>query len=798
MAPRDAISLAALLLAAAAPLWGIYRDIHLGYVVLGAVLIPGGLALAWARRGWSVLSGLAPAFLAGLFAGFLLAVPDFWGGGPIAPLRVFADGATSGWKQLLTVQPPLGTFQGLLVPPFILIYAASFLAFTLLARRRAVGWSLLPALGIWTVSVLWGTRIAPEAAWSGTLLMLCALGWALWHSLPGKTARGARRAPGQGRRVIAAVVLLGISAAVGGSVAARGNLLPERAVLREAVGIPFDPRGEVSPLVGYRRWVEAPQASAELLTVTGLPAGERLRLAVLDHYDGQVFRIGDTTTNEEYAGFQRIPVSVPGVQEGRERVRIRLARAQGVWLPLPEGVSRVEFRGEHAAEYQREFFFSPRLAAGAVRTGPGAGLDYTALGASRPLAEDTRIDTLHPGPDRVSTSASVPEDLLAAARSRSAPTETAGGALLAATRWLREGYISHGGPGEPASLPGHSVARLNRLATATPMLGDAEQYAAALTVIAAELGFPARVVLGYAPTGEQVFGADLTAWTEVQDRGGEWVGIDPVPEVRPIPEIHKDPEVVQPRPETVIPPRPLDPEDNQAQRRNEDQNKPPAEDPAWLQILRAVLAILLPLATVLALLTAPLWGSLLGGELRRRMRRRADLRDLTPAGAWNEVRDEILDRGVRVPAAATRREVIAAWVEREEPTAEDRALARALTDRIDRHVFALAGAAAETAAPGRGEPPAGPSPGGADPDITEIWAALPALRAALARGDTRAARLLRILRARSLRLWLRDGLRRARPALRTLVARIRAARQARALARATPGGQHPTPKGPRP
>lgn len=767
---RDAFSLAVLLVLAALPLVWLYRDVHIVWVILGGVLGGGLVALIAARRSWSVVSSLAPAVLFGMILGIPLSVPADLRWGPIPDavgLRTFADGAFSGWKQLVTVEPPLGTFGGLLVPAFCTVYLLSFTAITLLARVRNVGWSLLPVLVLYITGILWGTRDAPYTAWSGVSLMIAALLWMLWRSLPRRTAHSGAAASGQVRRVITAVVLLAITGGVGGSVAAARSSDLDRTVLREAVEVPFDPQAQVSPLVGYRTSVESAGAARELFSVTGLPTGQRLRLAVLDDYDGTIFRVGAPESGDDTGAFQHVPVTVPGREVAPDdlAVSISIEELDGVWLPVPEGATRVEFTDASARTDSREFFYNPALDAAAIRTGLTTGTGYTVRATGGTLAADPEIAALRPGPGRVHTTQSAPEDLLTAAAGQTTPTETAGGKLLAAVRWLRTGYVSHSGPKEPFTRSGHSAERLNLLANSTPMLGDAEQYATAMTVIASELGFPARVVLGYAPTDEHVVGADLTAWTEVQGADGTWVALDPVPEVRPIPDIHRVPEKEQPRPETVIPPKPLVPEDHHDARRNEDDVTAPEDDPEWLVILRAVAAIAVPVLLVLAVLTLPLWGALLGGALRRRARRRADLRADTATGAWTEIRDEILDRGVRVPPASTRREVVAAWEDQQQPAPEDHAAVRALTDQIDRLSFAAEPAEVDTS--DATTDAASERPG----EVALIWQDVAGLRENLHRGDSRRARLIRTVRARSLRLWLAAAVAQGWRRLRTTTAR---------------------------
>ena len=178
---------------------------------------------------------------------------------------------------------------------------------------------------------------------------------------------------------------------------------------------------------------------------------------------------------------------------------------------------------------------------------------------------------------------------------------------------LRErGYLSHGLAPASGSAPpkwaadlsgyqvqpsasGHSLARIETMfqrlldreddprAAASgnyvAAVGDDEQFAVAVALIAHELGFPARVVVGARLTSADPAlptcdagtcrAEDLSAWTEVQGTDGQWAAIDVPPQREQSPSLEvteqRDPEnVTEVRPDTVddvVPPAPLQ-EDN--------------------------------------------------------------------------------------------------------------------------------------------------------------------------------------------------------------------------------------------
>ncbi|NHB85256.1 transglutaminase domain-containing protein [Tessaracoccus sp. HDW20] len=123
----------------------------------------------------------------------------------------------------------------------------------------------------------------------------------------------------------------------------------------------------------------------------------------------------------------------------------------------------------------------------------------------------------------------MPEIVLSRARAIAGEGTTGGAAALALESVLRtEGYFSHGQADEAVSLPGHSERRLITLFEGTEMVGDHEQYAVAMALMARELGIPARVVYGYRVGATQtITGSQVGAWTEVFLDGLGWVMFDP-------------------------------------------------------------------------------------------------------------------------------------------------------------------------------------------------------------------------------------------------------------------------------
>jgi hypothetical protein len=319
--------------------------------------------------------------------------------------------------------------------------------------------------------------------------------------------------------------------------------------------------------------------------------------------------------------------------------------------------------------------------------------------------------------------------------------EGAGAQLAAAVQRLQtDGYLSHGvTDDEPVSRPGHSIDRLDELLTSTPMVGDAEQYAAVAALLARELGFPSRVVLGFVegqradegvlPSEDGAFRErDLTAWIEVSTAEVGWLAVDVVPARRdvPPPDSEETTPITRPQPAVQPPVEDVPPPDEQAPPEVDldDQNDDVGINPLLLLALQ-IGAVTLGL--VLVVLAPAVFIVALKARRRRRRRRFRDPATRILAG-WIQVTDDARDRGIELPSSSTRREraaVIGA------PSVL--VLARV----ADRAVYA----------------PDEPDP----EDATRVWTAVDAVRQSFRDGATRRQRLRAAVSTRSLRRYPDGG-----------------------------------------
>lgn len=731
----------------AAAWWPVHES--LSFVVAGGVAIVVGVAIGalGAAFRWSGPVVLGATIVAWLVLGVPLAVPGKALGGVLPTGEGLLDlivTTATGWRQLVTIELPVGDYQALLVPVFSLTLAAAVVGTTVATRTpRPEAALLLPAVVLAAGIALGAPRgFAPVAV--GGAFAVASLLWLVLVRPRSSTPSAGRR---RGRGVAMALVAGAAAVAV---VVAGALPAPDRRVVREAVAPVFDARDHASPLSGLRALLKQPAADETLLTVTGAPPGSRLALARLDAYDGVVFTVAGSDAPPAAAAsgeaaasatdlFQRVtgrlsaatdPASAAG---GVHDVTVGVEGYSGVWVPIPDGASAVAFTGPDASTLQNALFASRRLStvADLVALRRGDGYVITSTG-SAPFVEVDRLSGLEPG--AAASPAATAPDALAERLAEWAPdSRPPGDRLAGVVAGLRSGYRS-GAPGSDVfSRSGHGADRLQELLTASPMLGDPEQYAAAAALLARAAGFPSRVAVGFvvpalADTGAEgspvdLQGSDATAWVEVLTTEG-WVAIDPTPEVKPIPPSALEDSAGSVQPPEVLPPASeglADPDPGTTAQQSDDEPAPRDDDAGPL--LPIVLGVGLGVL-VLAVLLAP-FATVLALKARRRSRRRGrgSARERA-AGSWAEVLDTARDRGEPPPPRATRREAAAAL------ESESGLL---LAERVDAALY------------GPGDPSAA--------ELDALWAASDAERHRLLGQERGLARLRARLSPRSLRTY---------------------------------------------
>jgi len=731
---------------ASSSFWPIHASLSL-VVAVGVALIAGmAVATVGALYRWPAWGvGLATVGVY-LLLGVPVAVPGraFLGVFPTVPgLAELVSAAALGWKELLTVSLPVGDYQSLLVPAFLLVLVGSVAGFSVLLRAPLGEFGILAPVVVYLAGIILGPDVAVlplPGALGLFVVILVFLAWRRrWRRARALQALGGppisrtdalhdRRRHAL-RTATGAAVILAVAVVGGVGASAALPATGSRDVLRTAVPAPFDPRAYPSPLSSFRRYFAPERVDRTMLTVSGAEAGDRLRIATLDTYDGVVYTVGSGSVTSASGTFTRLPAPIDRSDSTGRSVRldVTVGAYRGVFVPDAGDLESLAFEGSDAPDRQDAFVFNATSGTAAVLPGLAEGDRYR-LDAVVPgdVATDD-LDDLEPGTAPVPDAAVVPDELSATLDTYASGLRTPGERLAAAIAGLQQnGYVSHGGEDEPFSRSGHSADRLSELLTAQPMLGDAEQYAVTAALMARELGFPARVVVGFVVPDDasgtaQLAGSDLSAWIEVDAAGRGWVAVDPNPEIRDIPESQPDDPTTVSRPQSVVPPPP----DEQVEPDEvlppdvAEEDQPPAP-PVWLAVLLVVARVLGTVLLVLAILAAPFL-TVIGAKWARRRRRRSAERPLERiTGGWDEFADAALDYGVDAPATATRNELALA-VGGRPPLV--------LASVVDRATF---------------------SPGEPEPVLADrVWMSVGDLREDLARGRTRWERLKALVSLRS-------------------------------------------------
>jgi hypothetical protein len=650
------------------------RDTYAGWVflVVGAVgvliaLLTTRLA-AWATRSVAVAAIFAAA--AYLVLGpVVLSIASGLGIGAPTPstVRTVALTAVRCWKQLLTTPPPVGDTEAFLAVPFILGLVGAAVGAIVIRRTRAAAAPLVAPVFVLILTFALGTSSPSNWPVTAVLFTIVLLVWtALRNHRGGKSVavRSARTL----RIFVAAVTLLAAGAvAAAAEPSAPGADGAGRSILRTRVSPPLDVADYPSPLSGFRKYTKDADLlwNQQLLSVTGLPKGDPIEIAVLDDYNGFVWGAVNPTSGDEYLRVSSSSLPAEDATGPSATVAITVDAGYAsptdlrVWLPTVGAVSGISFSGTDSTRNSGNFWYDSATRSGIVTSGLQPG-DTVTVHTS--LDQSTLTAT-----DQPYSSGSLTDGYQAQFASRAAAWDQGATGSIAqveaiATYLRRNGAYSDGGAGQGEYLPGHGIGRLTSFLNGRQPVGDDEQYAAALALMAESLGLQARVVFGAVPEPDGVVrGSDIHAWVQVRIASGAWANI---PYTQFVPDPSKAP---QPQPKqntqqasgTVVPPpdsaqAPSSPVGSGVNTPGSVRAKAPGQVlPSWLgHLLR-----------ILGLATSPLLAVLLvaglirtAKELRRRRRRTRGTASDRFAAGWLDLIDHGRDLGIAVPTGLTRRQ----------------------------------------------------------------------------------------------------------------------------------------------
>jgi hypothetical protein len=673
---RGAVDVAAVsvLLATGVLAFGPVFGGYVGYLAAGTGAAAGvTLGVVSAVRSWTRLGTLLAGMIAFLLLGGAVALPGTTVAGVLPTLDTLQRLVVlswQAWRDLLTVSLPAGEFDGPAVLPFLVGLVSGTIAISCALRLKRAQWAVLPALVFLAVGILWGSHQAPLAVAQGAVFAGTTLAWTAWRTQIGDPRSQAvfvnptRVRVSRARQAGLGVAVLLLATVAGAGLVAAASVGDDRHVLRDDVVPPLDLRDYASPLTLFRSLETAPR-STTLFTVSELPASARIRLAALDLYDGNVYNVSESSATFGRAGSTIVPSAYSDQDRTVERVSIEIGDYAGVWLPGGGDLRGVTFDGPGADREASGLYFNPATGTALTTAGLAAGSRYDVDVALPPTydAEDREAAA-----EAVPGSIALPADTVTIDAVPSAASDLVGDVsrplaqLTAMESTMKaDGAYANGTVDE--SLAGHTAERI-RLLLASPtgqMVGDDEQYAVAMTLMARQLGLPARVVMGFYPDPDAprtaplaITGEDAHVWVEVLfDRLG-WVSFDPTPDRdqrpdqnQPQPQERSDPQVLPPPevPEEHDPNPPAKADSDQTDREVDEDT----ELPAWVRYagLGAGGAVLLSLPFLAV--------ALLKSRRRTRRRRAPRIADRI-SGGWAELADTASDLGIRIPAHATRPE----------------------------------------------------------------------------------------------------------------------------------------------
>ncbi|WP_136052367.1 transglutaminase domain-containing protein [Microbacterium sp. K36] len=543
-------------LLATAAAWPVYESSRaLAVGIIGGLL---GMAVAVVTRvlRWGTLLGALAAVGVYLVVAVPLAIPSALTSVPafLGGVRDAVLGVVLGWKQMLTLNPPLGEYQAVLIPFLVVMLFGAFLAtlFVWSGGKRAVAAvPVVVAMSVFgvafgvsgtssAVSVAGVELPAPREWLVGVAVFVVSLVWLvgrtrLQRAAALRTVAAAnisRRATPvwlTARRHLLAGALAVVALGAGFAITPAAAGWSDRSVLRDEIEPQVVVQEQPSTLSSYRSWFSGDTLDTPVVELEGDPgAVERLRLVTLDAYDGEDFHIDADDR------FSRLPRSaLPG--SGRVTMEITIGEAyRGIWVPSPAGLAEAPaFSGERADALADGFHVDDdgdTAITIAEAPGGGEGLvpgDRYSVLVDAPGAPD-EVTALQGG--RSTLDADRYPALVEWAEMQEQP-RTGAGYLEVVDRLRSRGYLSHAlledaaatgwiaalqeseGYSFAPSYAGHSAARIEELFTelteqerragpdADPELlvaavGDDEQFSVAAALLAQHWGLESRVVMG--------------------------------------------------------------------------------------------------------------------------------------------------------------------------------------------------------------------------------------------------------------------------------------------------------------
>jgi hypothetical protein len=385
---------------------------------------------------------------------------------------------------------------------------------------------------------------------------------------------------------------------------------------------------------------------------------------------------------------------------GTETLKVAIGSYQDVWVPTTGYARSIDFTAQGPSSTQLRYNTETGILIDTA--GMHSGQKYTVKVETQKTPTDAQLEKVGVANIPLPPVENVPELV------GSKATEFAGKATTPIDKlraieaaFKKQGVLSHGTAADLVpSRAGHGADRMKLLLSQTPMVGDQEQYASAFALMARSLGYPARVVMGFAPktvtAGQavEVKSKDVTAWVEVAFDGVGWIPFDATPEATNQPAVQPTKPKTEALPQVRQPPRTNNNQNDLVSPTEITKSKKTPNGfilPEW--VVPTALWVGIPLAAYFIpfLIIAAI------KRRRRRRRQQTGAGDRRAAGAWDELADSYAELGYRAPRTATRLQAALLFEEqfRHELEARERERADAARRVVNRSERAEAKAAAK-------------------------------------------------------------------------------------------------------
>lgn len=537
--------------------WPIYQDAYLFVTTIGALAAGALIGLAKRRLNQTFLTTTFVTLAAYLVLALPLTNPrafsntSMWLSGFLEAIV----GPVEAWKQIITVDLPVGTYQALLSPVFVLYLLTGVLFGWLLVGKMSLYWLAgIPVVSIVIFAISFGLiNVAGDFGILGLTLPIetpLVTGSALLVFLVAYLNWGARATRGESllvrseaarftanllgrkfRRSLTASLVIIVALSITAMSMQFVGISSNRTVLRSGVEKVREIQQQVSPLSTYRMYFTNQKLfEGEMLSYTPETAPDRIRIATMPYFNGETFTVApiDGSTIDDNMLFSRVPSELQTSGDGISATfSLKVSNLDSIWLPTVSNAKRFTFQGTEAFTLSDSLFVNRNTGNAAVIPSEFRNFAYQIeyVAQSKPNPQD-----ILPSSSRISDEL-LPESLAEWLTLQKLPSEVSGSELVKIASILRErGYLSHGlekplvedalgatwlssveGLGFEKSTAGHSVSRVDKIfrelidkqeqmngrGNLVATAGDDEQFATAMALIASSYGFPSRVVVGF-------------------------------------------------------------------------------------------------------------------------------------------------------------------------------------------------------------------------------------------------------------------------------------------------------------